>query len=194
MHDKTQNLVALAIVLSLVILGASFFWGAPRLKTQRLELATQKKAVIDLQTKLEAIKQQEKKLLQSEAKVQSLLLALPKDEDVPNLIVMLEHIAQASGGIKFTNLQPSEPKPEGALLKVPVNVAFTGSYDQLKKLLELFRSSVRPFSIEVVSVARTEAGVSVTMQLATYAQASTPAQATTGGAAAPEESIGVPER
>lgn len=193
MHDKTQNFVAIAMILSLMILGASFFWGAPSLKAERLELATQKKAVTDLQTKLEAIKQQEKKLLSSEAKVQSLLLALPKDEDVPNLIVMLEHLAQAAGGIKFTNLQPSEPKPEGALLKVPVNIAFTGSYDQFQKLLELFRSSLRPFTVEVLSVVKTESGVSVTMQLATFAQAQG-GGVTGGGPAAAEESIGVPER
>lgn len=194
MHDKTQNFIAIAILLSLVILGAAFFWGAPRLKSQRLELTTQQKAVTDLQTKLEAIKQQEKKLVASEAKVESLLLALPKDEDVPNLIVMLEHLAQASGGIKFTNLQPSEPKPEGALLKVPVNIAFTGSYDQFQKLLELFRSSLRPFTVEVLSVVKTESGVSVTMQLATFAQGAQSSGATGGGPAAAEESIGVPER
>lgn len=188
MHDKTQNFVAIAILLSLAVLGATFFWGAPRLKAQRLALATQEKAVTDLQTKLEAIKQQEKKLLASEAKVQSLLLALPKDEDVPNLIVMLEHIAQASGGIKFTNLQPAEPKPEGALLKIPVNIAFTGSYDQFQKLLELFRSSLRPFSVDVLSVVKTESGVSVTIQLATFAQGQSSGP-TGGGSAATEEAL-----
>ena len=172
MHDKSTNAIALSVVVTLVLFGLAYMVTMPMLHDRRIDYLTAQRAVSDLEAKLSSLQTQKTKLAAEESKVASLLLAFPKEEDIPNLLVILEHIAASSGGVTFRSLTPSEPKVVGPLVRVPVTVAFDGSYDQFKKVIDLFTRSLRPFSVEVVSLSGTESGVSAVLQTVTHAQSS----------------------
>lgn len=111
---------------------------------------------------------------QSNSKI--VLDALPSKYDFPALATSLEYLAQQSGvtikGISgvdnATTAEQSSVNPSP--IEIPFDITVSGSYANTKKFVESLEKSIRPFSIQEVTLNGSDSDLTVTLKATTYYQ------------------------
>jgi len=68
--------------------------------------------------------------------------AMPDTDDMPGVLLELNHIARATG-IRFESITPQEPADGGGYTRRPIDLVFDGNYYELSDFLFRLRSLVR---------------------------------------------------
>ncbi len=166
------SVVSLLISLALISIFVFPLWSSVRTLRQevtqkRLDLAK----VEDLLNKTQQLKQE---LQGVEEESQRIFFALPKEKDIPNLLIQFEALALANGllleSIRFGQLDGAkgtasqgtseqfsqdslQPQKKLALRSLPVDLIISGSYSAFKKYLADLEKDVRSMDIHSISLA-----------------------------------------
>jgi Tfp pilus assembly protein PilO len=68
--------------------------------------------------------------------------AMPDTDDMPGVLLELNHIARATG-IRFESITPQAPADGGGYMRRPIDLVFDGNYYELSDFLFRLRSLVR---------------------------------------------------
>jgi type IV pilus assembly protein PilO len=136
---------ALAIVIGalLVVTAAGYF----------LLISPQRSKSAELGQEAESVRAQIQALRISNAQVQNVepirvadlfrvTKAMPDTDDMPGVLLELNHIARATG-IRFESITPQEPADAGGYVRRPIDLVFDGNYYELSDFLFRLRSLVR---------------------------------------------------
>jgi type IV pilus assembly protein PilO len=136
---------ALAIVIGalLVVTAAGYF----------LLISPQRSKSAELGQEAESVRAQIQALRIANAQVQNVepirvadlfrvTKAMPDTDDMPGVLLELNHIARATG-IRFESITPQEPADAGGYVRRPIDLVFDGNYYELSDFLFRLRSLVR---------------------------------------------------
>jgi len=169
------SLVSLLISLALVFVFAYPLWSS--ISLLRKEIAQKETDLAKIEELLNKTRELKQGLQEVEEESQRIFFALPKEKDIPNLLVQFENLALTNGllleSIRFGQLDegeettsqssPEQISQESAKSKkkltirsLPVDLAISGSYSAFKKYLADLEKNVR--SMDVNSITLTPPG------------------------------------
>lgn len=106
--------------------------------------------------------------------LRSMYLAMPKQSQVPEVLVMIETIG-ANSGVVFSGVTVGTPTPTTdssgqvsatQIAEVPVAITFTGTLESVTKFLDAVTTNIRTASVTSQTIAADKTGsMTVTMQL-----------------------------
>jgi len=156
------SLIILIVAITLVFLAVSPLWSAVvRLKT---EIVEKEKGIAKIEELLSKTEQLKKEYQETEEAAQKVLLSLPKEEDIPYLLVQFESLASTNGlllsSVKFNPIVEEKKKSVSALQsdekisgdfpKSLINMKLSGSYDAFKSFLSALENSVRIIDVQLI--------------------------------------------
>ncbi len=107
-----------------------------------------KNGVKELEAKKDKLRSFKAKLTGREEEIEALKLAMPASQQIPEVLVMMESIANNVGlQVSGVNIQPSESGGE-----VGVTLSAEGTYDNLFKFTQVLEGNLRPISIKSMSI------------------------------------------
>lgn len=156
-----------------------------KLHQVNLESAVKNQELSKKEEKLEGLNQINSRLPELKNDLVVMTNALPKDEDIPGLLVIVEGLAGASG-LGVSGLTPaSETKTEGAATEtaeetteevgigtVAVTLTLSGPYPAFLSFLENLEVNLRPLSLTTINIAGggTPNPLSINLNLSAYFQ------------------------
>jgi Tfp pilus assembly protein PilO len=133
---------------------ASFSENSLQARARSTEVASYQKRLDDLKQ----IKQQGSAV---QSTLNALYLAMPRESQIPEVLVMMESIG-ANTGVTFTAFNVGSPTGD----EVPVSVSFGGSLSSLSSFINGLSQNVRTAQIKSQSLSADENGnLSITMQI-----------------------------
>lgn len=123
-------------------------------KVKTVELASYKQRVSDV----EEVKQKGEAI---QGTLRSVYLAMPKESQIPEALVMIEALGKSSGVVFGT---ASLGTAAGS--QVPVSISFTGKLDSVNRFLDAVHNNVRTAVTKTQTIGSDKSGnLTVTMQL-----------------------------
>jgi len=173
------SLASLLISLALVFISISPLWSSVR--NLRLEVAQEKTDLAKIEELLDKTQQLKQELQEVEEESQRIFFALPKEKDIPNLLIQFETLALTNGlllelirfgkidepekGISSQRLseqspqEPVQPTKKLALRSLPVDLIISGSYSAFKKYLADLEKNIRSMDVHSIRLTTpTESG------------------------------------
>lgn len=133
---------------------AAFSENSLQSRARSVEVSSHQRRIDDLKL----IKQQGDVV---QSTLDALYLAMPRESQVPEVLVMMESIG-ANTGVTFTSFNVGSPTED----EVPVSVSFTGSLSSLSSFINGLSQNVRTANIKSQSMSADPSGnLSVTMQI-----------------------------
>ena len=172
MRPRTRLILA---VLGILVVLAAFFFLFIRPRQQELtrvndEIEAEEARTVQLRTELARLQELQANAPELEAELSKIRGFVPKDDEVPNFIFLVQDAANAAG-VDFVQISPELPKPppEGAALaEIRATVGAGGGYfaiqDFIRRLHAMDRA-VRIDNLSLTGVEDTETGeVVITLQ------------------------------
>lgn len=160
----------LGLLLMLLAIIGFFFLLRPQIKRfGQLALDAKAKAVVEKSYK-NRIEQLD--IIKGQSSIQTVLnnrfVALPRDSQIPEVLVMIENLGSSSG-VSFTNATVGKPTAN----EVPVSLGFSGSLSTVTSFEDNLFNNIRTISVKNQSITADAAGnLNVTMQLGLIFQGS----------------------
>ena len=151
MPIKNHNLVIGG--LSVVLIGVVFYtyWSLVYVPVSKA-IASDRTAVQDLNQKLAAAKLRASQLSKIQAEMAALQIdvaelekLLPKSRELPSLLRVFTHRAEANG-LSLTSFRPSRPVPKGLYEEVPYEISVTSSLHGIGHFLTAMGKGDRLFA------------------------------------------------
>lgn len=170
MNKNIISLISLIIAIILIFVFVVPSWNA--LGIIKNELSQKQIELKQLKQRLNVIDKLKTKYQKSESEIQKVFLALPKQEDIPNLIVQFEALAEMQGLIldsisfgqvdkgdtqsktKATGVVQNEDgviKTSSSLRSLNVDMGLSGSYANFKSYLNALANNIRSMNVESIS-------------------------------------------
>lgn len=191
MNPRTRLILA---VLAVVVVAVAFFFlfVRPRqqeLATVREDIEAEESRTIQLQAELNRLQDLQANAPELEAELATIRGYVPRDDEVPNFIFLVQDAANAAG-VDFVQIAPELPKPppEGAALaEIRATVGAGGGYFAVQDFIRRLHSLDRAVRIDNLSLTATEedtGDTTVTMTSMARIFFEAPAGAATGAAPA----------
>lgn len=196
--ERTIGLIGISILL---VLGIYFLAMSPlvtKVKTQMLNYKAQKLVNQQKQKELDNLSVLKDSMTQNKDEVNALKVALPKEPDIPDLLVQLNAIA-ASSKLKMVSFTPSmtagatsaaTPQPTASsssgsssgnatqkansslgLGQLVANLTMQGQYEQFEDFLIGCEKNLRPIIVQSVNLSQSaDNSLNVTLAIMTYYQ------------------------
>lgn len=148
-NNQSSNIILLGI---LIILAVAYFVINPsvgKIKDLNIKVNAKTIEVQKMQEKLDALELLKNKFNQSQEQVKKLGLAIPTENDMPEILVQLESMALKSG-LKVNSIQPSKEGKKGVEL---INISMEGEYPPLVDFIDLTEKNIRLMTINSISLA-----------------------------------------
>ena len=157
------SLISLLVGITLVFVFIVPNWSS--IKILRFEVGILEQDVVDLEKLLSETRQIKEKYIQAEEDAKRIFLAIPKQRDLPYLLIQFEALAASNGllleSIEFSQAEEvSKKKPvqtttksqvENTFLKIShINLSLSGSYSAFKNYLVALENNIR--SMDVYSI------------------------------------------
>lgn len=177
------------VILIVLAIGVSFYlaWKViiPKYKEDKTALARAKSEIEAAQLKIDSLDKAKIDLAELGSVVDQMLIALPKDEDTPNLIAELEALAASHQtvipSIQITN---SAGAAAAANNTVEVNFSVNGSFANLSGLITSLEKDIRFMSVQSATLTSSDEQMSLALQLLAYKRIDAAAAANAAGASA----------
>lgn len=194
--EQKNNLIKLAIILgALMIVALVFILLAfplyQKITATREEIKTKQAEEENLKARIESLKELEANYKTAKEKSKMIELALPNEQQMPEILVQLENIAGETG-MSFTEITPaslkgtspkagksSSPQIEtgtsrakGIYKAVPLTVKIAGNFSGLKNYLKAIEKNIRILDLEAISIEKstTEKVLNISLALNAYFQ------------------------
>lgn len=125
-------------------------------------------------TRIADLKQIKEKGEQVQSTLRAMYLAMPKQSQIPEVLVMIETIGNNSGivfsgvtvGNTTTAAQNIAGTDGGSVAEVPVTVSFSGTLSNVTKFINSINANIRTAKIQTQTISADSAGIlTVSMQL-----------------------------
>jgi Tfp pilus assembly protein PilO len=139
-----RNLI-LTIVFLLVGAGVFFFWTMPlynKMSEANAAVASAQGRVEQVRNLLDLITEMEKQFGAMEKDIQKIEVAIPKEEQLPELLVSMPLLVSQSG-LTLNGISFSEPLPEQDYQAVTIQLGTTGSYIAVQNFLQALEQNLR---------------------------------------------------
>lgn len=158
-----QNVAAVSVFVFLLAGFTSYLFLLPNrqkaLNAQAMAQAQEAGTASDLKSLQDAQRQLQQAIAAMTARGVSLAtasLALPENEDVPAMYIQMENLvstAQSHGlaNVKYSVGTPVQD-PTTKMAQVPLTITATGSYADIKAFLPVLENSLRPISLQQISL------------------------------------------
>lgn len=166
------------LLIGLFGLIVSWLWLVPSVRTQMSNLAGRRVERQQLEERIDRLNELVAALGLTPGTAGALPVSLadlerslPPTRQLEDLYAMIEKIAQDLGMAADTSIRVDLPSAEDTSIvaATPVQIVALTSYDAGKQLLDRLTTTLRPLSIDSVTMAPTETGaVSVTVQATAY--------------------------
>jgi len=164
---KPQRIIIYAATV-VVVIGLAFyflFWPAHK-NIDRLDrqLASAQQELKKAKQNASELNDWRNKMKQKEAKYQSVMRALPEDEEIPSLLAGISK-AGKDAGLDFLLFQPKAEKPKGFYAEIPVDIVVRGPYHQVALFFDKVANLRRIVNIRNIKMApqsKMQAGVELT--------------------------------
>ncbi|MBI4948466.1 type 4a pilus biogenesis protein PilO [Candidatus Berkelbacteria bacterium] len=135
-------------------------------KARSVELESYKTRIADL-------KQIKEKGEQVQSTLRAMYLAMPKQNQIPEVLVMIETIGANSGivfsGVTVGNTTANQTVPgtdASTIAEVPVTVSFNGTLTSVTKFISAINTNIRTAKVQSQTISADKSGIlTVTMQL-----------------------------
>lgn len=105
--------------------------------------------------------------------LRSMYLAMPKQSQIPEVLVMIESIGNASG-VTFSAVTVGTPTAGSGVSEVPVSISYNGNLGAVNQFLTAVQNNIRTAVIKNQTLAADKAGnLAVSMQLGLVYQGGT---------------------
>ena len=185
-NKKTEQIGAIMVLVLVVIIALIYLVIKPQtdsLKQNNIQAAAKKTLYNDQAKQIANLTSLSSQLASSATQVQQLSTALPKHQDVSELIVQLSAIA-TSQGLTISSLNPSTSQSaiaptESTTSSQPTvgtydfTLSITGTYSQIYGFLQALETNLRPINIQKVDFASgsgSDPTISANMTMETYYQ------------------------
>ncbi len=155
------------IILTLGFIGSVIFLDVPMVQNVlgiKKDIETQQKLLSEKNDFIQTVEKLAEKYKGNEDVFKQLNFILPNDEDVPNLIVQLEALANGSGIILSDITFAKEEETEKELLDyktISVDLRLSGSYESFKNFLATVENNMRLTDVDSINFqAKTDGGSS----------------------------------
>jgi len=148
MKLPTTLILGLCIV---VVLVAAYFILMPKynsLKDLGAQIKEKEQTLASRQEALEDLKELEESYNRAKVKVKDIPDILPKEEQVPELLVQLDALAKENNmGLASINITPGAEAEEALYKSLSISAGVAGSYSNLKKYLDSVEKNMRLIDI-----------------------------------------------
>lgn len=180
--DKAKSTVLVtvviaSIVISFAVVALNFLWDLRGYNTRVLgEKQAAKNTLVQNVANAEQLKTKFESFEQGDIKSQEILDALPSKYDFAALITSIDVLAKRSGMLLdgFVGTDDSEQAPQSAVspapLEIPFNVTVVGRYDDLREFIQNLDRSIRPMSVNSISISGNDSNIKAEIAITTYYQ------------------------
>lgn len=167
----------LGLVLLVALLGIGVHMGV--LSPMHEETARAKSRAVELQREKESLEQLKKNrsqvLAQLEQLKRQLLIAqekLPKGAEIPSLLQRIHNQAKTAG-LEIVKFQRNNDVPKDFYVEIPVEMALSGSYDELANFFYYIGRMTRIVNVSDIALTRVNSGLNPDGDLKVTARATT---------------------
>lgn len=149
-----QQLIAFILLFISVLVLFYFFAWSPQseelasIAKQRSSEEQKIKMARATLARLEGLKESAPKI---EAKIIKIGRKMPKDPDLPGLIVQIQNMANDSS-VSVDALKPNEPQPASGYSKMDVSLSIKGTYAEISEFLFRIENSHRAMRVDNLSI------------------------------------------
>ena len=180
--ERSRNITIISVIVLFLLIYFGLKPILAKLKSANTEVKVKKEELSLKEKKLDNLKTIKSKLETVKGDLELLQKALPKEEDIPGVLVSAEALASQSG-LLISSFTPSTEKKatatppageEGAtgLGSVPFNLSLSGSYPALLTFLTNVENNLRPTSVSSVNITGggTDKPLSINLKMVSYYQ------------------------
>ncbi len=181
---QKSNNTAFYGVLAIMITGAcfmaSYMWIIPQLKDNKSKSAIVSSDLGAAEAKLASVSKVSAKLTTLSDTVNSMFIAIPKDNDTENIITLLEQLASSNkiyiptfqigeGGQASADPETSVSTSSGNVVSISFGV--TGSLADISSFIAAIESDIKFFNVKSMVMSSSDSVISMTITLDAYKQA-----------------------
>lgn len=149
---KNSLIIALLVILS-VMAGYFLLWPfSNQLKEDNIALAAKEEELKLKKQKLDDLRELSQNFIQAEENLKSLELAMPEEDQIPEVIVQIEAVV-GEAGLAIGDLNPKKNEKEGV---VEVILSVDGEYGNIINLIGLLQENIRPVLISEINLSKGE--------------------------------------
>ena len=160
MNPRTRLILS---VLGVLVVLVAFFFLFIRPRQQELdrvneEIEAEEARTVQLQTELSRLQELQANAPELEAELARIRGFVPRDDEVPNFIFLVQDAANAAG-VEFVQITPELPKPppEGAALaEIRASIGAGGGYFAIQDFIRRLHNLDRAVRIDNLTLAGTE--------------------------------------
>ena len=184
------RLVLSILAVIVVLLAFFFFFIRPRqqdLAAVRESIEAEEARTLQLQSELQRLQELQANAPELEAELATIRGYVPKDDEVPNFIFLVQDAANAAG-VDFVQITPELPKPppEGAALaEIRAQIGAGGGYFAIQDFIRRLHNLDRAVRIDGMTLSGTEEQGNVTITMTSTARIFFEAPAAAGAAVDP---------
>jgi Tfp pilus assembly protein PilO len=171
-------IIALLVIILILTFVAYPFYQKASATNQQIKIKRQEEGA--LKQRLEDLKELEKNYDGAKDKAKMAVLALPTEEQIPELLVQLENIASENAMV-FLEISPGEkikggkktetatiPKttPGGIYQELPMTIKISGSFANLNAYLKSIENNIRILDVDSISIEKNIEAKSLDIDLA----------------------------
>lgn len=178
--DRAKNGMpsgVIAVLISIAFFLVSWLWLLPQYKQNEADFAKVDYEVTAAKDKLDSLKSAQSTLNDLGGTLDSMFVAIPKDQDSGNVITTLEAIAVANKTyIPSFQITDSGASALGGSVKpvtsgtVSVVFSTSGTFEGLNAFVKSIESNLKIFNIKSLTVSSGDKGMNMTVQLDAYVQ------------------------
>jgi len=140
-------------VLCLIIIAAVAYYVinpfVSELKEVNIKLSAKNNQINQTQEKIIALQGLQTQFNAQKNLVSKMVVAAPVDAEMPEILVMIQNMAVASG-LRVSAIQPTQTSVK---TMVPVTVSLQGNYNSFTSFLTKLENNVRPMNIKTINLA-----------------------------------------
>lgn len=183
LNSKSALTIFVVLILSLLL---TIFLTWPKikeLKDKSTEMEALKAEKLELDAKISALEDAKSQIAAAKKSIETLDLAIPPDDGMPEILVSLENMVSRAG-LSLNQLTPISQGEETASSETKITVSSTGSFQNIISLYQLFEKNIRPIKFNSVSLTTSgdKGDVSSTFELSLLSTPKTPASESGGTA------------
>lgn len=163
--EENSALTTLAILIGLALIYFGFRPILSDYRENRLSLETRKMEIVALEARKAELETLQTKFSKSASALNRLAVALPDDEQYPELLTQISALSAASG-TTLSSIQPS--RGTSASEEVITTLSLKGSYPSLITFFENLEHNLRPIQVKSLNITRGDESsnlISATIQL-----------------------------
>lgn len=151
--NKKNNQSSTIILISILVIAAVayFFINSyiSQIKDLNIKLSARSDEITQMQSKIDALNSLKNDFSQNSDKAKKLGLALPSGDQIPEVLVQLETIANSSG-LKVSSIMPAKENAKNAL---SLSLSLQGEYPGLVSFISSLEKNIRPVNIKTINLA-----------------------------------------